>query len=415
LDDFAAYGWLHTPFHHLPTLFAKLERVAGTQQTRADYTAAGLCPVLAQAVIFTAARLGENDAMVDLWGTACWANLLAWASRLGLEPNDVSGSSNGTEHGQSAGSLDDSQSSNAGDVTQTVTAPPEELYRFRSAGGTAAAALIALGRATAASRLREWSIRAHRLGAVGSDLREGCVRAVDGSWTTTRNPDDLAGWIDAEEKVRVALWLATWDGGASESQGTKITMLRCGYILRGGEIRCSERGGNIEDEAEEAFEQGYYGNLPLPCPDVLFDSLPAAYDAATWRLHPAYEQVTRWTPIPFQTAQEFMHLPYGSPERLAITATLFGTFFETGVAFQGVLLSGLQGRLARYREFCLARGFAISEPPEGWAEEEQEARRMREELILEFDDMRLAVPAELVDVDERGDGAAVLNLSRNHW
>lgn len=421
--------YIHHPILHVPTLLDSFQRVVGTPQERADYGSAGLCPVVAQAILWNATKIAEDEAAMDLWGSACWANLLAWAAHLGLEPSADAGldedaveSSPGIVpglkfEGDRETSVDGSASSDPAS-SQQKNFTSDDYYRFMRAACIAGNVQFAMGRGSNAARLLTWLIKAHRAGAFGSESQDACTADSKGGWTTERDPENLATWIDAEERARVGVWLAAWDSVAAELQGTKVTLASGGYLLFDGEIRCGELGGGLEAEAVEVLEPGFYGSLPLPCPEDLFEALPSCVDggaAASWPDHPEFEHLQAWKPIPFSVALEWGDLPYGSPARRKSLNLLYGNFWKNGYTCNRIIVSVMQARLVRYREFCLARGFKLNEPPGGWSTEEAVAREMRDSLVLQFKDAWDAWPVEIKEAEDLADGEALRRMAADAW
>jgi hypothetical protein len=302
--------------------------------------------------------------------------------------------------------------------------PFNELYHFIRAGISAAATVIALGRGTAATRLKEWCIRAHRLANFGANPEDTVLVSSTGSgtvphpslykpptFTIARSPTDLVSWIAAEERCRTALWVVVWDSTASDAQGTRITLSSCGYYLFRGQILCSQREGTSDES--DTFEQGKYGHLPMPCPEDLFDALPSIEYASTWTEHPLFLRLQAWFPLPYRLVQEWMDLPRGSSQRNWALQNTAGCFLSHGYAFIGVFFTGTQSRMVLYKDYCLARGFMLNSPPTG--PEGKEAREMRESLDGQLRDIAASFPDGVAEAEERGDTKAIRELATRYW
>lgn len=388
LDLYAENGWIHHPILHLPTMIHRLYLLCNTSQTLEDYQSLGLCPVTMQAVMWTAVRLAEDQQRVELWGKVCWDNLTAWSQRLGLDPG--------------------------GDPSQ---ADPDDLYAFVRAGVVAGNVAIALGRVSDALKLRETCIRAHRASKFGTNPKDACISDGVGGWTCRRDPGDLAGWIAAEERARTSAWLILWDSTASDVQGTRVTFVSGGYVLRGGEIKCAERTGELGDEH---LEPGHYFNASIPCPDYLFEQLPPAptnqYEREEWlRRDAAQGGIIRWVPVPYGEVNGWMDLPYGSSRRKKMISLFYGSMLRNGYTRSCTVASGMQVRFVQYREFCRAKGYKLNDLPVGWSKDETRAREMRDGLVLLLKDAWEGLPAEVREADEEGDGAKLKELSRRWW
>lgn len=385
---YSQHGWIHHPIIHLPTLFHRLHLLSATPQSAADYAELELCPVTVQAVLWTTFRLAEHDEAVERWGAACWSNITMWAASLGIGPG-----------------------------SQPSDATPEEFVAFVQAGVIAGNVCLALGKYSDATWLRESSIRAHRAAKFGSSPKDSCIPDGSGGWTTRRDSRDLSAWIAAEERARAGSWLILWDSTASDVQGTRGTMVGGGYVLRDGEIRCVERSGYT---GEEHLEPGHYHNVPLPCPDFLFEQLPPAPTNAKerdeWlRRDAASGGIIKWITIPYGEAINWVDLPYGSARRKKMLGVLIGGFLRSGYVRNCITNSGLQIRLVQYREYCRSRGFKLNDLPMGWAKDETRAREMRDSLVLQLRDIWENLPPEVREADEEGNGEKLKELATRWW
>lgn len=411
LDNYWVHrGWAQHAIYHFPTFRARLELLAGTKQDRSDYLAANVCPVFAQAIMWTAAKLAEDDGAVEIWGSACWANIVAWATRLGLEtPVDAGPKAE-------AGTPVLTAAPAAAPAQQFPLPGPDDYYRFIRASLVCSYILLALGRGVAALRLREWCIRAHRAAFFGTDPTDAILSDGKGGWVSQRDPDDLAAWIYAEEKARAHAWLQLWDTLSAELQGVVPTMVSNGYILHGGEIRGSERA-SIDLEAEQTFEPGTYGSVALPCSDLLFVSLPSATEPnETWLEHDMYPNVLAWTPIPVSEAQTWLRLPVGSPARANAVSQLLGnTFYDPGFSMWTSVAMSFRVDLTRYRDFCYARGFKLNAPPIGWDPDSVKARELHDGLVVQLKDMWDTLPQEVKAADEKADVVSLVKIGSEYW
>ncbi|KAI9020553.1 hypothetical protein DFJ74DRAFT_757078 [Hyaloraphidium curvatum] len=394
LELYLQHGWIHAPVIHVATVFRKLRRLSATPQTREDYDGVGMCPVLAQGIMWTAVRLAEDDREVERWGAACWRNIEAWAQRLGLVPGTRADPKLGAER------------------------RTEECLAFMRAGVVAGNVPIALGRVSDATRLREWCITAHRAAAFGSSVRDAAVPDGAGGWTTARDPKDLAAWIEAEERARTHGFLLLWDAVASDLQSVKGTLVNGGYVLRGGEIRCAERSG--ADDRDARIEPGAYNNVPLPCSDYLFEQLSPApsnpKEVDEWlRRDAASGGIIKWTPIPYGEAATWGDLPYGSGRRKRLLNFFYGNFLRNGYTCNVVVSSVIAVRLVQLREFCLLKGYRLNDLPTGWSADEARAREMRDKLVLQIKDLWENLPTEVREADEEGDGAKLREIAARWW
>lgn len=398
LDYYFQHGWHQHPVFHIETFRSRVKKLAATKQERSDYLALDLCPVLVQAVFWTAVKLTESNSQ-ELWGAACWANMVAWAARLGLE--DFA-----TDALEETGTPNAAMSPGSGShVGQEPVPTASDYYRFVRTGVVLVHVLLTLGRAVATVRLREWYTRAHRLAGFGTDPAD-----------LGRDPTDLAAWIHAEERSRASIFVILYDGLLTELQGVKPTTFSSGYLLRAGEIRCSDRGSDAEAEAVETFEQGTYGNIAMPCSDSLWELLPVAADIGDgWVNHPLSVATQQWRPVLLRETWTWMDLPYGSEERRFAVDRLFGDCLSKGFIFWlGCVMPTLTS-LVRYRDHCLVRGFKLNDPPSDFEPDAVKARAMRDSLVLQFRDIWEALPPEILECDESADAKRLYELGASAW
>lgn len=396
-DVYSKHAWVQHPLFHAATFHSGVKSLIGTKQERSDYLALDLCPVLTQAVIWTGAKLQADDAAAELWGSVCWANVVAWASRLGLDVFSKDESVPGTG-------------------LQDPPPSPNDYYRFLRVGVVLVHVLLMLGRAVAAVRLREWYTRAHRLAGFGIDPLDGCVPDGEGGWTAARDPEDLASFIYAEERSRTNMQVIFYDALLAELQGVKPTTFCTGYLLRSGEIRCSDRGGDPEAETVETFEEGTYGNVAMPCPDSLWEMLPVASEIGDgWHRHPAFALAEQWKPVPLSETWAWMDLSYDSEERNAKVELLFGDCLRRGfIYWLGCVMPTLT-MLVRYRDHCLVRGFKLNDPPQEQGPDADIARKLRDSLVLQFRDIWERLPGDLVTCDDAADARTLLEIGATSW
>lgn len=383
LEAYSSRLWVLAAVHHVPTFARRLLRLAETGQTLLDYSACSMCPHAVRAVMWAGfIALGKRHE-AELWGDACRAGLLDWATRLEL--------------------FDD---------PATTKAQPAELFDFIKAGVIALLPLYISGLAEEGSKLKQLLIVAHRLSRFGWDLSDRCrLPEKEGSklasgaprrrTVVTRDPLDLAEWISAEERTRASCQLLAFAQASAYLQGTTCSVHSGGY------------------ETSRGFTVGFYNETPLPCPDILFRNLPPAPETeddllAWYSLDPASR--TAHIPISFGDAASWPDLPVGSPERRRMAQLLFGNYLQNGWSRNmTIFTASTLVRFVVYRDFVKVREWKLHEPPQGSSPDEARARTLYQGLMLQIAEFFQSLPEHIRTANIAGDGNALRALAVQHW
>lgn len=377
------------PILHIPTLRARITRIAYSAQTDKDFADAGIPREVVYAVLWSSCRaLGDTDG-AQIFEELCMTGLADRIANLRL-----------AELAESSSSPFD---------VQLDPVLEQHFMDFLLCALIAVLPMSASGRCAEIANLRRMANTAHRLARYGSHPMDQCsalpIVTGDGRivtrWVTSRDPCDLAGWIATEERARMTAWLLTWDATSAELQGFRPVLVRGGYRLASGEI-----------------VPGSYGAVPLPCPDILFDALPASpmgpEDVASWL---STDVITRtsYDPLPYSQAALLPDLPLDSPERNELLENIYGNYLAAGFMRGATVTSVVNSRIAEYRDFCRSHGLPLNGPPTGSDKNEIRAKAMRDSLVLLFRDVWNHLPPQIGHAGFEGDGEVLWELSARHW
>ncbi|KAI9019917.1 hypothetical protein DFJ74DRAFT_142278 [Hyaloraphidium curvatum] len=200
-------------------------------------------------------------------------------------------------------------------------------------------------------------------------------------------PDDVPGWIAAQERTRLCCFMV-------------VTEIVAGFFLGGPLVLTPSLRGIPWDAARGRFAEGW-ANMPMSVSDLLFDSLDPS--AASVPPHPA--------PLPLGLYFSWMDIPSGDPLRTAFLERAIGGLFESGCVGLQAVRSGIWGRFRRYEDLCAARGYALFRPPES----DPEATGIRDRLVTCLEDLWAHLPERVRTMDEAGDANGLTEVCSEHW
>jgi hypothetical protein len=254
---------------------------------------------------------------------------------------------------------------------------------------------------------------AHRLlNAVFPLAKIGLLAGDD---VRARNPRDLTSWIWAEERARLQMLITISDGALADLAGELPKFLpnrgRLAYFTMGDRLPASAA----------VVDPSPWLDIGLPCPDLAFESLPAAPITA--------EDLNQWQArdqahggildsIELHSIREvvsWIDLPPRSPERQRVLSYAVAGILKIGSSAFFVVFGDLWCRVVVCRDFFVEHGFKLYDPPMGASADEEKARRLRSETIVALEDLFDNLPEDVRALDSNGDGAGLRELAVRWW
>lgn len=217
-----------------------------------------------------------------------------------------------------------------------------------------------------------------------------------------RNPHDLPAWIWNEERSRLLTMILVVDAVSCDSWNA------------GPPKFLGRPGSQIEFNSATGRFSPAWANLALPCPDLLFERLPAASsspdeDKTSIALLEKIELRAHGE------AYTWMDLPRESARRQELLRIHGSGILRRGYVSQMAFQAGTYAKFHACKTFFARRGYRLYMPPDEQSPDEIAASKMRRQIVEGINDWIGSFPPEIRAAVEESDGQLLKSEAARWW